>query len=291
MEDHATHLNSLLAFLACRVTVTSGPAGDFCGSRVTAAALPSGVDVVVLCGNALVGTVDCAVAALAACGAPTLMIVGGVGHSTPLLYDVVRRSSVSAVGSPDTSDGRSEADILADIAAHKGLDRRRIVIERESTNCGQNAEFAVRMLNERFPPPSALSLVLLQDPTMQLRSTASFEKWFQGRPNVTIHSWAPFVPQVNASLGIVDPDDGDRATADPDRAAEPTFHGHAVWTPERLLELAVGEIPRLRNTEGGYGPRGRGFITAVDVPDAVVDAHSRLLAVVDSDSAARARVA
>lgn len=45
---------------------------------------------------------------------------------------------------------------------------------------------------------------------------------------------------------------------------------------ERLLSLALGEIPRLRDDENGYGPRGRGFIAHVDIPEAVEAAWRRL---------------
>lgn len=40
--------------------------------------------------------------------------------------------------------------------------------------------------------------------------------------------------------------------------------------------LALGEIPRLRDDENGYGPRGRGFIAHVDIPEAVEAAWRRL---------------
>ena len=48
---------------------------------------------------------------------------------------------------------------------------------------------------------------------------------------------------------------------------------------EGALDLAgQGEVPRLRDDEQGYGPRGRGFIAHVDVPDDVEAAHASLLA-------------
>lgn len=42
-----------------------------------------------------------------------------------------------------------------------------------------------------------------------------------------------------------------------------------LWTVDRYLALVVGEIPRLRNDETGYGPRGRDFIVHVDFPPEV----------------------
>jgi hypothetical protein len=46
---------------------------------------------------------------------------------------------------------------------------------------------------------------------------------------------------------------------------------------ERFVSLVMGEIPRLRNDENGYGPNGRGYIVAVDIPPAVEAAYDRLL--------------
>ena len=35
---------------------------------------------------------------------------------------------------------------------------------------------------------------------------------------------------------------------------------------DRYLSLIAGELPRLRDDETGYGPRGRDFIVHVDIP-------------------------
>ena len=32
-----------------------------------------------------------------------------------------------------------------------------------------------------------------------------------------------------------------------------------MWDPRRYLSLLMGEIPRLTDDEGGYGPKGAGF--------------------------------
>jgi hypothetical protein len=52
----------------------------------------------------------------------------------------------------------------------------------------------------------------------------------------------------------------------------------ASWPWPRWLALVMGEVPRLRDDEHGYGPRGRGFIAHVDVPEEVRAAHDLLLA-------------
>ena len=43
-----------------------------------------------------------------------------------------------------------------------------------------------------------------------------------------------------------------------------------------FLKLVMGEIPRLRDDEHGYGSKGHNFINHVDIPDAVLAAFERL---------------
>ena len=45
---------------------------------------------------------------------------------------------------------------------------------------------------------------------------------------------------------------------------------------ERYLTLLLGEIPRLRDDENGYGPRGKGFLAHVDIPEEVEAAFQLL---------------
>ncbi|WEQ52803.1 hypothetical protein LV478_04460 [Komagataeibacter oboediens] len=35
---------------------------------------------------------------------------------------------------------------------------------------------------------------------------------------------------------------------------------------ERFISLVMGEIPRLRDDENGYGPKGKGFIPHIEIP-------------------------
>lgn len=51
-----------------------------------------------------------------------------------------------------------------------------------------------------------------------------------------------------------------------------------VWSVERFISLLLGEVPRLRDDPRGYGPRGRGFIDHVDIPEEVEAAHGWLAA-------------
>lgn len=49
-----------------------------------------------------------------------------------------------------------------------------------------------------------------------------------------------------------------------------------MWDMPRYVRLLLGEIPRLVDDEHGYGPRGKGFLAHMDVPDGVVSAWARL---------------
>lgn len=49
-----------------------------------------------------------------------------------------------------------------------------------------------------------------------------------------------------------------------------------MWDVDRYVNLLMGEIPRLMDNENGYGPKGKGFIAHVDIPDAVLAAFEEL---------------
>jgi uncharacterized SAM-binding protein YcdF (DUF218 family) len=140
-----------------------------------------------------------------------------------------------------------------------GIDANALVLGTTSTNCGANAEEAYRLLEDI--DASARDIVLIQDPTMQRRTAASFRRVWGADADTRFINAPPFVPAVT----VVD-----------DRLA---FDGPAAgrWPIERFIELVMGEIPRLRNDEHGYGPRGAGYIAAVDIPPTVDAAYQRLL--------------
>lgn len=213
-------------------------------------------DMVVLAGNAILATAARAFAEAAAARVP-LLITGGIGHSTPLLHQAVRAAH------PDIAvDGRPEAEILRDLALRlHGLDADRILVEAASTNCGENAIFTRRLLDERGLRPRAL--LLIQDPLMQRRTDASFRHAWRGSASEPeFVNWPTFVPRLTVDDGVVG-----YAPGLPD----------GLWSGPRFLSLMMGEIPRLRDDASGYGPRGRDFIAHVDIPDDV-ERHVRRLA-------------
>lgn len=51
---------------------------------------------------------------------------------------------------------------------------------------------------------------------------------------------------------------------------------HGMWDVDRYIHLLMGEIPRLTDNAGGYGPTGKQFIAHVDIPDNVQSAFDLL---------------
>jgi uncharacterized SAM-binding protein YcdF (DUF218 family) len=114
------------------------------------------------------------------------------------------------------------------------------LLEPESTHCGSNVALARDLVARAGLGPATVALV--QDPTMQRRMDA-----------VARLVW-PSVRAVNRP--------------------GPDSRG---WPVERWVALVMGEVSRLRDDPGGYGPAGLGHIAHVDVPSRVAEAETRLL--------------
>lgn len=207
----------------------------------------------------------------------TLIIAGGIGHSTELLYGAVGRHPVYHT---ILTRDKSEAAVLRDILLHSypSLARRpnfHLYLDEASTNCGSNAIEAKRILDEHGIWPERVWII--QDPTMHRRTIACFDKIYsadprsgregQGEGLPQFLGWS-FVPRLRVDGGTLEWDTTDTSVGPVTR--------YNVWTMERFISLVIGEIPRLRDDEHGYGPRGKGFITHVDIPDEVEHAWTRL---------------
>lgn len=215
-------------------------------------------DAIILAGNAVIPTIDAA-CRLAANSDMPLVLSGGIGHSTTFLYAAIAQHP--AYNRLPTT-GRPEAAILADIARHFwDVPQERIHIESRSTHCGENAAFSRDLLAAKGLHPQRV--IVMQDPTMQRRTLATFAHVYQGQPAVPEWVSCPgIVPEVYAdsrSLHFVGGDKG-------------------LWPMERFLSLILGEIPRLRDDAKGYGPAGKGFIAHVDIPQQVEQAWQVLYA-------------
>ncbi|GAB2859434.1 YdcF family protein [Nocardioides pacificus] len=190
---------------------------------------PEHVDLMLLFGGSLPSGWDHAAAALLAGRVGTLMLVGGQGHTSHALRRIVG----------DEGDSL-EADLMAaHLRDEHGIDR--VLLERHSTNCGNNVTLARDLAHRHGLRPRTVALV--QESTMQRRMDAVFRL-----------EWPEAVP-IN----------------------RPAPDGRGTWPRDRWISLVMGEVPRLRDDEHGYGPRGRGFIAHVDVPDEVEAAYTALL--------------
>ncbi|HRD63659.1 MAG TPA: YdcF family protein [Nocardioides sp.] len=184
-----------------------------------------------LFGGSLPDAWDAAARTVAEGRVGTLVLVGGVGHTTDVLRSVVG----------DDTD-RPEADLMAAyVRREHGLTD--VLIERDSRNCGENVVLARELVLSAGLAPRTVTLV--QEPTMQRRMDAVFRQ-----------VW-PEAAAVNRP--------GPR-------------HGRHAWPRDRWISLVMGEVPRLRDDEHGYGPRGHGFQAHVDVPPDVESAYAALVA-------------
>jgi uncharacterized SAM-binding protein YcdF (DUF218 family) len=240
----AADLNEISAFLALSDDTDDGP---------------TYADILVLLGNSVLATAEKAFSAMRAGVAPRLLIAGGRGHSTRFLeqslHSIPRYQSI-------LTGGRSEAEMLAEVATRCwSIAPERVLLETASTNCGENASFALRTIKAANVP--AARAILMQDPTMQRRIDATFRKvWREaGRVAQFINdpTWTPRLVPCDGTLAFANPVAG-------------------CWTVARFASLVMGEIPRLCDNAAGYGPAGRGLIVHVDIPDAVLVAHARLAA-------------
>lgn len=213
-------------------------------------------ELVILAGNAVIPTIDAACRIAKEQQIP-LLISGGIGHSTTFLYAAIARHPRYNIL---RTTGRTEAAILADIA-HQfwHIPGEKIWVEDQSTNCGENARFSCALL--RQATKTIETVIVVQDPTMQRRTMATFERVTRDDPQAPRWlSFPGFVPELTEQGDGVD--------------FAPTVEG--LWSVDRYLSLITGELPRLRDDETGYGPRGRDFIAHVDIPQAVEDAWLHL---------------
>ncbi len=200
--------------------------------------LPSKADLIVVLGSALPVNATYGAQLFHQSLAPFVLISGGIGHSTPALWANLEEEGIEG-------EDRAEADIFHDLMVGRyQVPADKILVEAISTNCGSNAIQSKRLLDKVGLQPA--SMILIQDPTMQRRTHASFRNSF---PEAALHNAPPFIPTVTTN-GL----------------------DNEGWSFDRFLELLLGEIPRF----AAYGPQGQGFIAQVDIPQEVNAAWHRL---------------
>jgi uncharacterized SAM-binding protein YcdF (DUF218 family) len=183
-----------------------------------------------LFGGSLPDAWDAAATAVHTGRVGTLVLVGGVGHTTDVLRGLL------------DEEGATEADLMA-AYLRRERDVEAPLLERRSSNCGENVVLARDLVRAAGLDPRTVALV--QDPTMQRRMDAVFRLVWPG------------------AVAVNRPGPRD---------------GRFAWPLERWVALVMGEVPRLRDDADGYGPRGRGFQAHVDVPSQVETAYAALVA-------------
>jgi uncharacterized SAM-binding protein YcdF (DUF218 family) len=243
------------------------------------------VDVLVFCGSALLTIVEHVFSALEARPelAETVVLCGGIGHSTRLLYEAIETNEKYS-HLADKVQGLPESRVLELILKehYPRLSERgdngglTILIEDKSTNCGANAAETRRIL-ERHSIPLPRSMIVVQDPSMSLRTLASFKRTYADvSPTPTFLGCPTFVPGMSLKAPDAGDDDGEL------HFTVPGIPESVLWESQRFFDLIMGEIPRLRDDEHGYGPNGKGFIAHVDIPDDVEAAWARLREILGS---------
>jgi len=228
-------------------------------------------DAIILCVSAIFHCAETLFEAIQQRGSaltPTLILCGGIGHSTPHLYTAVSQNPRYA-HLASRINGLPEAQVMQKIlntcyaTDNTGTSAVKVLIEDQSTNCGANATETKKLLRKHGISVVRGKVLIIQDPTMSLRTKMSFEKAFEDE-EVVFEACPTFVPRVKE----VDA----RLRFDESGGVEE----EQLWDMDRFLGLILGEIVRLRDDEEGYGPRGKGFIGHVDVPEAVLEAYARL---------------
>ncbi|GAD98582.1 hypothetical protein NECHADRAFT_86480 [Paecilomyces variotii No. 5] len=311
-----TDINTLSTFLSHNTFPAHSP------TKPSSSHLQFEFDCIVICASAILHQAETLFTALSSSNpsllTPRLVLCGGIGHSTKYIYDAVAShprfcALTHAQTITDLPEARVLERILDEFFNGAALRARgcQVLVEDESTNCGANAVNTRKVLEwalsssettstskgtETETEPSSKGsgnhprrFLLIQDPTMMLRTKASFERAYDDmQPAREIICFPTFVPQVGLSSvsdpmsgagsgpRVDSPDSGKRETKIVFSNTTPPPEG--LWDFERFYDLIMGEIPRVRDDERGYGPKGKGFITHVDVPSDVEEAWERLRA-------------
>lgn len=207
-------------------------------------------DVMILFGGTIPFGCEVAAAAWKRNLARHLMIVGGIGHTTQSLRDKFKARYPRM-----ETDNKAEAEMIADyLSREHGI--RDILLETKSTNCGNNVTYALAML--RKSGIESKTILIMQEPSMQRRMAAGFRKELGDA--ALIINYAPYLPHLTVKNGHL--------------SFLRRYWG--LWDAERYITLLLGDVSRLRDDENGYGPKGKGFIPHVDIPQEVEDAFALL---------------
>ncbi|MFT4246291.1 MAG: ElyC/SanA/YdcF family protein [Micrococcaceae bacterium] len=149
----------------------------------------------------------------------------------------------------------SEAEIFAQYLKYK-YNLEVDYLETNSTNCGNNITNLLKLLE--INNISFNSIIIAQDATMQHRMDAILRKCVPRETRII--NFATYKAEVVENKGVL----------------EYKHKIHSMWRVERYISLLMGEVPRLQDDENGYGPKGKNFLTHVDIPDEAMRAFTEL---------------
>ncbi|MFD2081292.1 DUF218 domain-containing protein [Actinopolymorpha cephalotaxi] len=248
----------------CSVAESVNTLVRFCARRDVAALTPGHLggraDVAILFGGSVLAGAAVFADAIRSEVAGFYLIVGGEGHST----DALRRQVRDRTGWPDVDELTEAALFDRYLRDRHGLAVD--ALEEKSTNCGNNVTNALALLAAGGVRHDRI--VLVQDATMQQRMDAGFRRHVP--PTTTLVNFASHRTMVREVDGAGAGAGAGAGLLEYESAPD------GMWDLERYVSLLLGEIPRLRDDAGGYGPSGRDYIAHVDVPDEVEQAFTLL---------------
>lgn len=206
-------------------------------------------DVMVLFGGSILCGGDVLAGAIEHRIAKHFIIVDGAGHTTPAL-----RAKMNKAYPEIKTDHLSEAEIFNSYLKHR-YSIQADYIEAKSTNCGNNITFLLELLEKE--KIACNHIILSQDATMQYRMEMGMRKYC---PNMDIINFATYHAVVQGQKNSL----------------HYSTDIWGMWDMERYISLLLGEIPRLKDDENGYGPQGKDFIAHVDIPKSVENAFDEL---------------
>lgn len=241
--DKVTAINTIADFLGVRdlESLTQDSLQKQYGIKQT--------DVMVLFGGSIITGGDAFAQALENHLASHTVIVGGCGHTTPVLIEKMSQ----ALPNLDL-EGLSEAELFQKYLQNK-YHLEAELLETKSTNCGNNITYLLDLLETKGIDWQ--SMLLMQDASMMRRMSATLKKF---APEKTIIDYATYKVRVTE---IQDKLEFEKELP-------------YMWTMKHYISLLLGEIPRLRDDESGYGPLGKDFIAHVDIPTEVMAAFDYL---------------
>lgn len=158
--------------------------------------------------------------------APLLIFSGGRGAITGRLWN------------------EPEAERFARIAIALNVPQENIIVERNSTNTGENIRLTKQLLAERGLDPR--SFIVVQKPYMERRAFATFRQYWPEKRVVVTSPQVPFADYL-------------------------ARYAHSSLSPDDVVGIMVGDLQRIR-----VYPE-RGFQIAQEIPEDVWRAYEQLV--------------